>query len=212
MWQIIGAIVNAVKGQKASQQKTLQAQQEQIEAPAQSPEGTDVSQVSQAPPPAAPSSKLGGVIGSIASGAEGGGGGEGMVGALDGGMEAYGSEKAGSAGELGAIDGGGSLPQAPAPQAIDVMGGETYGDKAAATAEKTSPAIQDYLKNAVKEYARQKMARKLGGASGIVAAAADSGGAGEQGEFGQKVTALSEWLNDTPEKQRARRKGRNTKQ
>ena len=232
-WNYVIQIIAAQKKQNAARNAEAQAQQAQItddtrlpeqNGPLELPDSTTERPYTMLPEMANSGLKSFmspmGVTGASGAATAGGGGemGEGMTGALEGGMDAYGAG-AGAAGDLGPISVpadmtqggmdafGASAGGTPGAAKIDVMGGADIGEKSRAAAAKTSPAVQDYIKNAMQEYVRQKMAKKFGGMAGAAAAAANTGSEGSRGEFGQKINALSDWLNETPANKRARKKG-----
>lgn len=116
------------------------------------------------------------------------------------------------------LGGGGGLPQSTAPptvpaesiaapqptglyyqpevkaQTVDAFGGQEYGDKAVEAVRKTDPAIGEYIENALKNYARNKVGKKIGRQIDTVADFTNLFGENNETDTGKQIQALADWF------------------
>jgi hypothetical protein len=116
-------------------------------------------------------------------------------------------EGASGAYELG---GGGGLPQSTVPsnitqagsKQVDVFGGQEYSKLADAAAQKAEPHIGGYIKNAMQNYARNKIGKRIAGKLDVAADVFNAFGDENKTELGQKVQEMSDWFYGSERKKR----------
>lgn len=217
MWQVLAAIAKKKIDQRMAEHDEMKT--EGMNAPQA---GGEVELNRQDRPIGAKT-----IIGAIAGGMAGGGGGEGAGAAA--GAAAESGAASGAASEMAQAgsnisvqqaytpaEGAGGLQQATVPSSIpeagasqvDVFGGQEYGGMADATAKKAEPHIADYLKNAMQNYARNKIGKRIAGKFDAGADLANAFGEDNKTEAGSKIQDVADWFAGSDRKKRedARRK------
>lgn len=90
------------------------------------------------------------------------------------------------------------------PSTIDVFGGQEFGGKATAAAAKAAenPGVADYLQNAMGNYARNKVGKKISGRMDAAADFANAFGDENKTAAGGNIQDISDWFAGSDRKTR----------
>lgn len=94
------------------------------------------------------------------------------------------------------------------PESIDVFGGDEFGDRAKNAIAKNPQHVGDYLQNAVKNFAQNKVGKRIAGKLDAGADLANAFGEDNKTEAGSKIQDVADWFAGSDRKKRedARRK------
>jgi hypothetical protein len=95
----------------------------------------------------------------------------------------------------------------PESQKLDVFGGDEFGERAAGAVAKAEPQIGDYVTNAVKNFARNKIGKPIAGKIDSVADIANAFGEDNKTETGAKIQDAADWFGGPREKREKKKTG-----
>lgn len=105
---------------------------------------------------------------------------------------------------MGPTAAGGLYNQPPPsyPPQTDVFGGAEYGQKASEAAKALDPEIVEYVQNAMKNYARNKIGKRIAGKAYLAADVANAFGEGNRTETGKQLESMGDWFYGSDRKTR----------